>query len=56
MTVQKLRYVLELAKQVGLTTIGDLADFKKVIGIKTNYELIKCLERAAEMVMTKKVG
>lgn len=43
MTLRKLSYLLELAKEVGINTLGDLAEYKAKKGIRSNNELFTAL-------------
>lgn len=43
MTMQDMRLVRMLAERVGIKTVGELDEFKKHTGVKTNEQLIKRL-------------
>ena len=43
MTMQDMRLVRMLAERVGIKTVGELEQFKKHTGVKTNDQLIKRL-------------
>ena len=48
MTIQKYYELAEYALKCGIRTAGELAEFKKAIGVKTNDELLYSLYRAAQ--------
>lgn len=43
MTLRKLGYLLELAKEVGINTLGELAEYRAKKGIRSNSELFIAL-------------
>ncbi len=47
MTIQQLKYLIELAKVNGLNTLGDLAIYKRENCIKSNNELFRSLYSAS---------
>ena len=49
MTYNKFKDLIESAYKCGIKTVGELAEFKKAVGIKTNDELLYSLNRAAQM-------
>lgn len=55
MTLRKFNYLLELTRSIGIKTLGDLAEYRKKKGIRSNNELFialysdKCGKKCAVM-------
>jgi hypothetical protein len=43
MSIQDMQLVRMLAEKIGIKTVGELDEFKKRTGVKTNEQLIKRL-------------